>query len=84
MEIKVSRFRTEYGSTIILECTENNQTLEAEVLDFTPAYMLTCSINRQVKVYLRYNNANKNYVGNVGKLEFVSTGPSETKIKEGR
>ena len=80
----MSRIRSEFSDTVLLECTENNQTIEAELIDFTPAYMLTCSVNRQVKVYLRYNNADKNYVGNVGKLEFVSNGPTETKIKQGR
>jgi hypothetical protein len=80
----MTRFRSEFNDTVVLKCTENNQTLEAEVLDFTPAYMLTCSVNRQVKVYLRYNKADKNYVGNVGTLEFTSQGPKETKIKQGR
>lgn len=80
----MNKIRTEYSDVIQLVCTENNQTLEAEVLDYRPAHMLTCSVNRQVKVYLRYNNANKNYVGNVGSLEFKSNGPKETLIKQGR
>lgn len=75
--------RTEYSDQVKLTCTENNQILEAEILDFKPAYMLTCSINRQVKVYMRYNNANKNYVGNVGSLEFETNGPTEYTVKQG-
>jgi len=62
----MSRIRTEYADKILLECTENGQTLEAEILDYRPAHMITCSVNRQVKVYLRYNSADKNYAGSVG------------------
>lgn len=80
----MSRNRVEYSDRIKLTCTENNQTLDAEILDYRPAQMLTCSVDRKVKVYLRYNTGNKNYVGNVGKLEFVSEGPSITEIKQGR
>ena len=76
--------RVVYDDVVILECTENNQKLEAEILDYRPAHMLTCSVNRQVKVFLRYNQANKNYVGNVGALEFVTKGPAEAVIKQGR
>ena len=76
--------RVVYDDKVILKCTENDNVLEAEILDYKPAYMLTCSVNRQVKVYLRYNHANKIYQGNVGKLEFTSTGPKSTEIKQGR
>ena len=77
-------YRTVYGDTVTLECTENGKTITAEVMDYKPAYMLTCSVDRKVKVYLRYNSANKNYVGSVGALEFVTKGPSETNFKQGR
>lgn len=80
----MNRIRTEYSDTVKLTCVENNQTLEAEVLDYRPGHQLTCSVNRQIKVYLRYNSATKNYVGNVGSLEFTCTGPTETVIKQGR
>jgi hypothetical protein len=66
--------KNHYNDTVELTCLENGNSITAEVLDFTPAYMLTCSVNRQVKVYLRYNSADKRYKGNVGSLEFESTG----------
>ena len=74
----------QYTDTIELTCLENNSSITAEVLDFKPAYMLTCSVNRQVKVYLRYNNADKKYQGKVGSLEFESAGPNEIKKLKGR
>lgn len=80
----MARTRTEYADTVKLNCTENNQTIDAEILDYRPAYSLTVSVNRQVKVYLRYNNGTKKYAGNVGSLEFETEGPTETLIKEGR
>lgn len=80
----MTRTRVEYADTVKLNCTENNQTIDAELLDYRPAYSLTVSVNRQVKVYLRYNNASKKYTGNVGSLEFETTGPTETAIKQGR
>ncbi len=65
-----------------LVCTENGKKLTAEVLDFKPAYSLSVSVERQVRVNLRYNMEKKMYMGNVGSLEFSSTGPKETiKIK---
>ena len=80
----MARTRTEYADTVKLVCIENNQTLDAEILDYRPAYSLTVSVNRQVKVYLRYNNDTKKYTGKVGSLEFKTDGPTETLIKEGR
>ena len=55
----MTRTRTEYADIVKLTCIENNQTLEAEILDYRPAYSLTVSVNRQVKVYLKYNNMSK-------------------------
>lgn len=80
----MTRTRTEYADIVKLTCIENNQTLEAEILDYRPAYSLTVSVNRQVKVYLKYNNMSKKYTGNVGRLEFETAGPTETTFKQGR
>ena len=80
----MTRNRIEYADVVTLNCTENNQTIAAEILDYRPAYSLTVSVNRQVKVFLRYNNASKTYTGKVGSLEFETAGPTETTIKQGR
>jgi hypothetical protein len=78
------RTRTEYKDTVILTCLENNKTVKGEVLDFKPAYMITVSIDRKVRVVMRYNTDKKLYLGKVGSLEFSSTGPSKTEITQGR
>jgi len=67
-----------YNDTAELTCIENGKTLIGEVMDYTPAYMLVVSVDRSVKVTLRYNTGVKKYIGKVGSLEFESTGPKET------
>ena len=76
--------RIVHDDVLILECVENDQKIEAEILDYRPGQIITCSVNRQVKVFLRYNQGSKNYTGNVGALEFITAGPAETVIKQGR
>lgn len=65
-----------YKDTVELTCLENNKVIMAEVLDFKPAYMLTVSIDRKVRLVLRYNTGNKKYMGKVGTLEFSTDAPS--------
>lgn len=79
MKTKVS-----YKDIAELICTENGKKLTAEVLDFKPAYSLSVSVDRQVRVNLRYNMEKKMYMGNVGSLEFSSFGPKENIAIKGR
>lgn len=69
-----------YSDKLLLECTENGKTLEAELLEYRHAYSITCSIERQIKVYLRYNSGSKKYLGRVGSLEFSTNGPKQYNI----
>jgi hypothetical protein len=73
-----------YKDVAELTCLENGKTITAEILDFKPAYMLSVSVDRQVRVTLRYNTEKKLYIGTVGSLEFSSKGPSETITHQGR
>lgn len=76
--------RIDYADTVSLTCLANEKTVLAEILEYKPAYALTCSVDRSVKIYLRYDTEKKIYIGNVGNLEFVSEGPSKTITKQGR
>lgn len=58
-----------------LRCRENDKVLDAELLNYTPAYSLMCEVNRQVRMTMRYNTAEKLYIGRVGTLEFTCDGP---------
>lgn len=73
----MKRPKTDYNAKLKLECIENGKILEAELLEFKHAYSITCSVNRQIKVYLRYNAGSKTYLGRVGSLEFETKGPNE-------
>lgn len=66
-----------HSDKLLLECLENGKTLEAELLEYKHGYSITCSVQRQVKVYLRYNDSSKKYVGRVGSLEFSTQGPRD-------
>jgi hypothetical protein len=77
------KVRSEYKDVATLTCLENNKTLQGEILDFRPAYMLTVSIDRKIRVVLRYNTGKKLYLGKVGSLEFSSKGPDVTNTLEG-
>jgi len=73
-----------YNDECDITCTENNRTVRAEVLDFRPESVLTCSLNRQVKVVLHYNSKHKQYVGSMGGMEFTTVGPAELVTYNGR
>lgn len=76
--------RITYKDTAEITNVDSGKKLTGEILDFKPAYMLVVSIERQVKVTLRYNTGKKLYVGNVGSLEFTSPGPKERITYQGR
>lgn len=66
-----------YEDTCKITCTDNDNTVVAEVLEYKPSQMLTASLNRQVKVTLRFNEASKDYRGAAAGMQFQSTGPTE-------
>jgi hypothetical protein len=76
--------KTTFTDTAEITNIGTGKTLTGEILDFKPAYMLVVSVNRQVRVILRYNASKKLYIGNVGALEFTSLGPKENITYQGR
>jgi hypothetical protein len=63
-----------YDRIAIVECIDNNKTVQADVITFVEGKYLTVSLNT-VKVNLQYNSKCNNYIGAMGGLEFQSTGP---------
>lgn len=47
----------------------------AELLDFKEKNVLTCSVQRAVKLVLKYNPKTRTYVGFQAGMEFSSNGP---------
>jgi len=74
-----------YNDMCDITCTNNNNTITAEVLEYKPRKMLTASVNRQIKVLLRYNDATKDYRGSAAGMQFESAGPDQiTKTRNTR
>lgn len=65
---------TSYERTAVVECIDNNKSVDADILSFVDGKYLTVSINT-VKVNLQYNEKHNIYVGSLGGLEFQSIGP---------
>ena len=66
-----------YSDTCKIVNTNNSAVVVAEILEFKPSFVLTVSINRSIKVVLRYDAVLKLYVGNMAGMEMTSTGPKE-------
>lgn len=54
-------------------CVDNGKTMTGEIMAFKPGQFLTVSIDRRVKLTLKFNKYV--YEGNMGNLTFVSHGP---------
>ena len=76
--------KTTYADTVSLKCTDNGKVIEAEVMEFRPAHILSVSVQRSIKLILKYNAKGNNYVGSMSGLEFITDGPKETVTYQGR
>ena len=65
----------EYEDECELYNFDSGKTVTAEILNFQPERSLTVSINRSIKVTLRYQENGKKYIGSAGGFEFWSDGP---------
>ena len=66
-----------YQDTCEIHNTDNNRTVNAEILDYKKGDTLSVSIDRTIKLILKWNG--KVYVGNSAGMEFTSFGPQELK-----
>jgi len=73
-----------YADVVDLHCTDRNETVQAEVLEYRPGMILSVSIQRKIKLTLKYNERGGKYVGSMAGLEFTTLGPKETITYEGR
>jgi hypothetical protein len=72
-----------YEQTVSVLCSDNDKTIQADVLSFVPGKKLTVSLNKSIKMEMAYQERNKIYVVNQTGLEFVSKGPKEILVKKG-
>jgi len=67
-----------------VQCVDNDKILTGEVLSFKPEQHLSLSIQRSVKLEMRYNAITKVYEGKMAGLTFVTKGPTITNVSTGR
>ena len=72
-----------YEQTTSVLCSDNDKTIQVDVIAFVPGKKLTVSINRSIKMEMMYQERNKLYIANQTGLEFVSKGPKEILVKKG-
>ena len=73
--------KTFYEDKCSITCTDKDQVVEAEVMEFRPQQHLTVVLATN-KIHMKYNG--RLYVGNAVGMEFTSKGPDEHAVKQGR
>ena len=66
-----------YEQTCMLTCTENDQVVKGEVIDFRQGSLLIVSLERQIKETLKFDAHRDHYRGSMSGYEFVTNGPKE-------
>ena len=75
---------THFDDKCMIECTNNDRKVEAEVMAFKEHDFLSVSIQRSIKVNMRYNERKGVYIGNQSGLEFITEGPQKFVSKHTR
>ena len=73
-----------YDETAQVKCVDNGQTITADVLEFKPQVLLSISLNKSIKVVLKYSANSDEYQGDLYGRTFVSKGPKGTHYSVGR
>ena len=63
-------------------CEDNGRKMVADILSFREGQHLTVSIEKQLKLEMQWNR--RVYEGRLGRMSFVSDGPSITSVGNGR
>lgn len=66
---------TNYADEIPIYCSDTGKTVMAEVLEFKPRQFLNVSIERYIRLSMKYDAKHDQYVGNRANLEFTTKGP---------
>ena len=74
------RPRTQHDKSVTVTCSDNGKSNLAEVLSYSPKRNLIISLNRTIRLEMRYNPKTNLYSANQSGLEFVSKGPTITVI----
>jgi len=67
-----------YEDTAKVTCVDNGETVMAEILEFKPEVLLSISLERKIKLVLKYNSKSDEYQAELYGRTFVSKGPKGT------
>jgi hypothetical protein len=73
-----------YDENCKVTCVDNNETVTADILDFKPQLLLSVSLNKSIKMVLKYAAKSDEYQGDLYGRTFVSKGPKSTHYTTGR
>jgi hypothetical protein len=73
-----------YDDTTKVTCVDNGQAVDAEVLEFKPQLLLSVSLNKSIKMILKYSAKSDEYQGDLYGRTFISKGPKGTHYSTGR
>jgi hypothetical protein len=73
-----------YDETAQVKCVDNGEVVTADVLDFKPQLLLSVSLNRSIKLVLKYAAKSDEYQGDLYGRTFVSKGPKANHYTTGR
>lgn len=73
-----------YEETCQVTCVDNGQVAQADVLDFRPQVLLSVSLQKSIKVILKYHAKSGEYQGDMFGRTFTSMGPKGKHYTTGR
>jgi hypothetical protein len=73
-----------YDETAQVKCVDNGEVVTADVLDFKPQVLLSVSLNKSLKLVLKYATKSDEYQGDLYGRTFVSKGPKANHYSVGR
>jgi len=73
-----------YDETAQVKCVDNGEVVTADVLDFKPQLLLSVSLNKSIKLVLKYATKSDEYQGDLYGRTFVSKGPKANHYTTGR
>lgn len=73
-----------YEETCEVKCVDNGEVVNADILDFKPQVLLSISLQKSIKLVLKYVAKSDEYQGDMYGRTFVSNGPKGRIFTTGR
>jgi len=73
-----------YEETCQVKCVDNGEVVTADILEFKPQMLLSISLNKAIKMVLKYVAKSDEYQGDMYGRTFVSKGPKGRHYTTGR